>query len=129
MRRRHLLASLPAALLPGCAPAPSAPPRYVVFFTEDSAAMDETGEAIAREAAAAAKARPTAPVQVRGFAAPEGSAATFGRALAETRARHVADHLVASGVPRPRIVVEPRAAVPFESFPTESRRVEIIIGP
>ena len=101
----------------------------VVFFTDDSAAMGPEARAVVAEAAERARARPGAPVAVRGFAAPDNaSSPLFGRALAEARARNVADALVADGVPRDRIRVQPRGNVPFEMMPVESRRVEIHIG-
>jgi outer membrane protein OmpA-like peptidoglycan-associated protein len=128
MRRRTLFTALPPLALAACEAAPSAPPRFVLFFNADSAALEENAILIIQNAAEVAKARPGAPVQVRGFAAPDSGTAAFNRSLAETRARHVADHLVENGVARARIIIEPRGAVPFDQFPTESRRVEIIIG-
>ena len=67
-------------------------------------------------------------MRVRGFATPDGGSPGFNRSLAETRARHVADQLVAAGVDRSRIRLESRGPVAFELMPTESRRVEIIVG-
>jgi outer membrane protein OmpA-like peptidoglycan-associated protein len=130
MRRRLVLAALPLLGLAACqAPGPAAPaPVTVVFFNEDSAALDANAEAVVAQAAGLAKERPGAPVRVRGFAAPDGGTAAFNRALANARAQQVADRLAASGVDRGRIRIEPRGPVPFESFPTESRRVEIVIG-
>ncbi len=134
MQRRHLAAALAAALLlalAACgAPRPAAATRsevLVVFFTEDSAALNESGLAILRGAADAAKANPRAPVVVLGFAGPAGSVG-FNQALSDARARQVADHLVEYGVERSRIAIRPRGPVPFELIPTESRRVEIRIG-
>lgn len=101
----------------------------VVFFTDDSAAMGPEARAVVAEAAAGARARPGVPVAVRGFTAPEGTASPgFSRALAEARARNVADGLVAGGVQRDRIRIQPRGPVPFEMMPVESRRVEIHVG-
>jgi outer membrane protein OmpA-like peptidoglycan-associated protein len=130
MRRRLAFAVLPLLALAACqAPEPPAPaPVTVVFFNADSAALDENAQAIVTQAAGLAKDRPTAPVRVRGFAAPDTGTAAFNKALATTRAQHVADHLAEAGVARSRIRIESRGAVPFDSFPTESRRVEIVIG-
>lgn len=127
--RRNLLALAAApVLLAACqAGMGPAPQRYVVFFTEDSAALNENGEQIIRTAAAAARAAPTARITVLGFAGPAGSAA-FNRAISDARARHVADTLVQQGIPASRIDIRPRGPVPFEAMPTESRRVEIAIG-
>ena len=130
-RRRHLLvlAALPLAVA-ACEAMPGAarqPQRYVVFFTEDSAALNENGEQVILNAAAGAMAQPSAPVTVLGFAGSQGSAA-FNQALSDARARHVADRLVQAGVARSRIQVRPRGPVPFDLVPVESRRVEIVIG-
>lgn len=130
MRRRHLLAALPLIGLAACQ-TPAAPPpqpQSVVFFNADSAALDENALAVVAGASRQAQASPSAPVRVRGFAAPDGGSAAFNRALTEARAQNVADELVKGGVGRARIRLEPRGAVPFEMMATESRRVEILIG-
>jgi outer membrane protein OmpA-like peptidoglycan-associated protein len=104
-------------------------PLPVVFFTDDSAAMGPEARAVIAEAAERARARPGVPVSVRGFTAPEGNPSpAFSRALAEARAQNVADALVANGVPRDRVRVEPRGPVAFEMMPVESRRVEVHVG-
>jgi outer membrane protein OmpA-like peptidoglycan-associated protein len=128
MRRRFLFAALPllglaACQMPGAVPAP----RTVVYFTADSAALDENAATLVGEVAERTKGN-SRPVRVRGFAAPDTGTAAFNRILAQARAQNVADVLVAGGVDRSRIRMEPRGAVPFEMYPTESRRVEIIIG-
>lgn len=132
MRRRVLLA-VPALLTLAACQAPagrtalSRQPVRVVFFTEDSAALDASGLAVVADAAALAKANPDAPIQVLGFAEPAGSRA-FNQALSDARARNVADTLVAQGIPTGRIRISPRGPVLFEMIPTESRRVEISVG-
>jgi outer membrane protein OmpA-like peptidoglycan-associated protein len=130
MRRRLAFAVLPLLALAACqTPEPPAPaPVTVVFFAADSAALDPDAQGIVGQAAGLAKARPGVPVRVRGFAAPDTGTAAFNKALATLRAQHVADHLAEAGVERSRIRLESRGAVPFDSFPTESRRVEIVIG-
>jgi outer membrane protein OmpA-like peptidoglycan-associated protein len=101
----------------------------VVFFTDDSAAMGPEARAVVAAAAERARGRPGVPVSVRGFTAPEGNPSpAFSRALAEARAQNVADALVANGVPRDRVRVEPRGPVAFEMMPVESRRVEVHVG-
>jgi len=133
MRRLFLLAPLLLALAacqtPAAPPEAAVPeePARVVFFTADSAALDESALAVVRDAAAVAKADPRLPVQVLGFAGPAGSQ-DFNQVLSEARARRVAGQLVAEGVDRSRILIRPRGPVPFEMIPTESRRVEIRIG-
>lgn len=127
MRCRFLSAAV-LVLLAGCAARdPTAPqPAAVVFFTEDSAALDDAAQRVIAGTAAEARGQ-AGPVRVLGFAAPPGGAA-FNRALSEARAQNVADGLRAAGVAPSRIRVEPRGAVPFEAIATESRRVEIIVG-
>ncbi len=132
MRRRYLFAALPllglaACQTPGTASRPAS--RTVVYFTADSAALDENATALVEDVAERAKTMRSAPVRVRGFAAPDAtSSPAFNRSLAEARTRIVADQLVASGVDRTRIRLQPRGAVPFEQMAIESRRVEILIG-
>ncbi|EFH10457.1 OmpA family protein [Pseudoroseomonas cervicalis] len=131
MRRVFLigLASLPllaACTLPGEAP-PAPPPVQVVFFTEDSAALDEAAQGVVAQVARAAQAQPGAPVQVLGFADPDGGRA-YNQALSAARAENVAAALRAQGIAPARIRVAPRGPVPFEMMPLESRRVEIRIG-
>lgn len=131
MRRRLSLAALLLLGLAACqAPTTRPAPVTVVFFNEDSAALDENAQAIVTQAAGLAKERPGVPVRVRGFAANDAGTRRFNRALAEARAQHVADHLVEAGVDRSRIRIEPRGAIAATdpSFPTEARRVDIVIG-
>ncbi|MBR0672562.1 OmpA family protein [Roseomonas soli] len=126
MRRRHLIAALPAVLAAACTTPASAPPSITVFFTEDSARLDSEATDVVRRAAQVARGG-TGPVTVLGFAGPAGGAA-YNRALSEARAQHVADLLAQNGVARERVRIVPRGPVPFEAVPTESRRVEIRIG-
>ncbi|MEN0074230.1 MAG: OmpA family protein [Paracraurococcus sp.] len=131
MRRRLALAALPLLALAACQqpePAPAPAPVSVVFFNADSAALDDNAVGVIEQAAAVAGQRPGQPVRVRGFAAPDSGTGAFNKALATARAQQVADRLVEAGVERGRVRIEPRGAVPFDSMPTESRRVEIVIG-
>jgi outer membrane protein OmpA-like peptidoglycan-associated protein len=125
MRRRHVLAAAPAVLVAACAPQ-SAMQTATVFFTADSATLDPEAQGVVRLAAEAARAT-TSPIVVVGFAGPAGGA-SYNRALSEARAQHVADLLVSNGVARDRVRIVPRGPVPFDSVPTESRRVEIRAG-
>jgi cytochrome c oxidase subunit 2 len=135
MRRRLLLT---APLLLGLAACQDGsltnlfgpPPQrtFPIFYAEDSSTLSENGKGIVALAVDYAKQHPQAKVEVRGFAAPDTGSARFNRAISEARARGVADAMVAAGIPASRIAVQPRGAVPFEMFPTESRRVEIHIG-
>ena len=123
MRRRALRAALPLPLIAACATQPGPVPVRVVFFADDSIALDEAAMAVVQNAATAARAG-TGVVRVRGFSAPDpGLAPTV--ALSRARAERVAAELQRLGVPQNRIVVEGRGAERFESAPVESRRVEI----
>lgn len=126
--RRCFLAGTAFLLLAGCTVREASPPRpaAVVFFSEESVALDDAAQRVVAGVAAEARSRP-GPVRVLGFAGAPGSAG-FNRALSDARARNVADGLRDAGVPAERIRVEPRGAVPFEAIPTESRRVEIVVG-
>jgi outer membrane protein OmpA-like peptidoglycan-associated protein len=124
-RRLLLLAPILAGVL---ACTPGGPRRMVVFFTADSAALDDGAMAVIRQAADAARSAPLESVRVLGFAAPDTGTAAYNRTLAEARARNVADGLVAAGVEQNRVRIESRGAVPFDMMPAESRRVEIAIG-
>jgi outer membrane protein OmpA-like peptidoglycan-associated protein len=125
MRRRHLLAAAPVALVAACAPQP-AMQTVSVFFMEDNSTLGDEAQAVVRRAAETARGT-SGPIVVVGFAGPAGGAA-YNRALSEARAQHVADLLVASGLPRDRVRIVARGPVPFASMPTESRRVEIRAG-
>jgi outer membrane protein OmpA-like peptidoglycan-associated protein len=128
MLRRLALLALPALALAACQPQPSAPNYPMnVFFTADSASLDDAAKQVIADAARQAAARPNSFVKVRGFAAPDSGSGAYNRSLAETRARGVGDALVAAGVAANRIGIEPRGAVAFTEFPTESRRVEIVV--
>lgn len=129
---RRLLLAAPLLAIVGCAqtrpgPAPAAV-NTVVFFTPDSAALDPAARDAVAKAADAAKQRADATVHVRGFAAPDAGSAQFNNSLSRTRAEAVADALVTAGVPRSRLSMESRGAVPYDLMPTESRRVEIVVG-
>ncbi len=134
--RRSLLATAflaPVMLtIAGCAqtstqPAPAAS-TVVVFFTADSASLDPSALEAIQQAAATAKQRPNATVRVRGFAAPDSGSTAFNRSLSRTRAEGVVDALVSAGVPRLQVKIETRGAVAYDLMPTESRRVEIVVG-
>jgi outer membrane protein OmpA-like peptidoglycan-associated protein len=129
LRRRPLALIFALLILAGCQTGlfGMAAQRQVVFFTEDSSTLNENGRAIVTNAAAVARANRFAQVTVLGFASPAGGV-DFNQALSDARARHVADALVENGVSRSRITVRARGPVPFDLIPTESRRVEIVVG-
>lgn len=113
------------ASLSACVSGPSGPPipGYVVFFTPVSADMDDSARTIVTEAAQAAQTVPGRKVVVAGYADRIGTAAA-NQTLTKLRAQVVADGLVAAGVDRRRIVLQPKGSVGNEPG-IESRRVEI----
>jgi outer membrane protein OmpA-like peptidoglycan-associated protein len=100
--------------------------RYVVFFRESSAQMDDAAEAVLVAAANWATKHPDMPVIVASYADPYGSekANDFTR----LRAQVVVDGLVANGVIASRIQRREVGSVKFQSDSQESRRVEVIVG-
>jgi outer membrane protein OmpA-like peptidoglycan-associated protein len=100
----------------------------VIFFNEDSAALNAQARTIISRAPALARARPNSIVHVLGYAPSDSGSVDYNQSLSRTRAAAVADSLVEAGVNRARIRIEPEGGVPYEQAPVESRRVEIIIG-
>jgi len=112
--------------LAACAPmAPVTPdaPAYVVFFTPFSANLDDGAKGVITDASQAAQARPGRRVVVAGYADRIGTGDT-GQTLTRLRAQVVADGLVAKGVDRGRIVLQPKGSVGGDPG-VESRRVMI----
>lgn len=132
LKRRALPLGLLAlsALFGACAERAEliAQPVHVVFFEGESAALEGAALAVLRDAADVANRYPSQPVRVLGFADPEGSSAA-NRALSNARAQAVSATLQRFGVASARITVLARGATPFELTATESRRVEVRIGP
>ena len=125
--RRLLLATLVLVTMSACTHSGGETRRLVVFFTADSAALDDNAQSVIRQAAEVARSTPSASVRVLGLAAPDTGSAAFNYTLAQARAQNVADGLVTAGVPQGRVRIESRGAVSFEMMPSESRRVEIEI--
>jgi outer membrane protein OmpA-like peptidoglycan-associated protein len=112
----------------GAAHAQEAPPqRFVIFFTEWSAAIDHPAQEVIAHAAEAAKAHPRQTIRVTGLADTTGSQQA-NILLSELRAQRVADELQADGIAAQRIKPIGRGSVRFAYNGAESRRVEIAIG-
>ena len=123
MRRLFALAAMVA--LGACATVqPGGPQRFVVFFQEFSAQLDDAAKGAISASAVWAKDHPNAPVTVIGFAAPNGSPQS-NIEISRLRAQVVTDTLVADGVDPARIQRKARGATDFSMNGLESRRVEI----
>ena len=128
MRRLTAFACLLA--LGACAAQPAAPgpmQKFVVFFSEWSAGLDQPAVGVITAAAAAAKQMPNAPVTVVGYADPAGSSQA-NLYMSRTRAQVVTDQLVQDGVPAALIRHAGRGPTDFTASSQESRRVEIDVG-
>ena len=100
--------------------------KFVVFFQEWSAAMDDNALAVITHAADWVKAHPGNVAHVNGFADPTGSKAA-NILMSDLRAQVVVDQLVSDGV-NPRMVKQRgHGSVQFALTSQESRRVEISI--
>jgi outer membrane protein OmpA-like peptidoglycan-associated protein len=126
--------ALSASVLAACASSDPfgrdlvAQPVHVLFFEGDSIALGDAAMAVVQDAANIARRYPNQPVRVLGFADPEGTAAA-NRALSSARALAVAGEMERLGVSSARIRVLARGETAFADIATESRRVEIRIGP
>jgi outer membrane protein OmpA-like peptidoglycan-associated protein len=104
----------------------------MLFFAYDQATLAPDNEAVVREAAAAAKARPNARVTVAGHADTAGDA-SYDQILSERRAAATRDALVRDGVSETAITVVARGKgellVPTTDRMREpkNRRVEIVV--
>ena len=115
-------------LLGACALFEPSGQRYVVFFRESSAQMEDAAEAVLVAAANCwAKRHPDMPVTVASYADPYGSEKANAD-FTHLRAQVVVDGLVANGVMASRIQRREVGSVKFQNDPQESRRVEIIVG-
>jgi outer membrane protein OmpA-like peptidoglycan-associated protein len=106
---------------------PPAPQKFVVFFQEWSASLDDAAQSSITVAAKWAADHPSETVTVTGYAAPDGSVAA-NDALSRTRAQVVVDKLTADGVAPGRIRLESRGPTDFTLAAIESRRVDIAIA-
>ena len=126
MHRLGLLLLLMCAMT-GSVRAADAPEKFVVFFQEWSAAIDDQAQDVVTHAADWVKSHPGNVARVSGFASPTGSRQA-NVLMADLRAQRVVDQLQADGVDGKRIKQRGRGPVPFAISEQESRRVEITIG-
>jgi outer membrane protein OmpA-like peptidoglycan-associated protein len=108
-----------------CAKAEDPPPqKFVVFFQEWSARLDDAALTVISHASDYAKAHAAIMLHVEGFADPVGSAPA-NALLTDLRAQVVMDQLQTDGVPAARLQGRGRGSVQFALTSQESRRVEI----
>ncbi len=100
--------------------------KYVIYFEEWSAAIDDQARVIIMDAAQHALTVPRIAVQVTGFADPTGSRRA-NALLSELRAQRVVDTLRESGVSQTRLQQSGKGSVPFALSSQEARRVEIFV--
>jgi outer membrane protein OmpA-like peptidoglycan-associated protein len=101
--------------------------KFVVFFQEWSAALDDSAQAVITQAAEWVKSHPGNIAHVSGFADPTGSKQA-NVMMSDLRAQVVADQLQTDGIDPQRIRQRGHGAVQFALTSQESRRVEISIG-
>jgi outer membrane protein OmpA-like peptidoglycan-associated protein len=101
--------------------------KFVVFFGEWSAALDDNAQAVISNAAAGVKSHPGNVAHVNGFADPTGSREA-NILLSELRAQVVVDQLQTDGVDPSRIQQAGHGSVQFALTSQESRRVEVSIS-
>jgi outer membrane protein OmpA-like peptidoglycan-associated protein len=101
--------------------------KFVVFFQEWSAALDDSAQAVITQAADWVKSHPGNIAHVSGFADPTGSKQA-NVMMSDLRAQVVADQLQTDGIDPQRIRQRGHGAVQFALTSQESRRVEISIG-
>jgi outer membrane protein OmpA-like peptidoglycan-associated protein len=101
--------------------------KFVVFFQEWSAALDDSAQAVITRAADWVKSHPGNIAHVSGFADPTGSKQA-NVMMSDLRAQVVADQLQTDGVDARRVRQRGHGSVQFALTSQESRRVEISIG-
>lgn len=133
MRRLALLLTLTltSAGLAACSmpmhASPAGGQKFVVFFQEWSANIDDSASGAIQSAADYAVKNAGQPVLVSGFADMTGSAQA-NIDLSQTRSQVVYDLLVKDGVPASRIQRASHGSTDFSLSSLESRRVDITVG-
>ena len=121
------------AVVAAASPQTQQPARnFMLFFANDRAVLSPDGEAVVREAAAAAKANPDAKVTVAGHADTTGNSA-YNQALSQKRAEAVRAELLKDGLNQASIAVVGRGedsllvSTRDGMHEPKNRRVEIIV--
>ena len=125
--RRLLMLLLLLTIASGSRAADPPAQKFVVFFQEWSAALDDSAQAVITQAAEWVKSHPGNVAHVSGFADPTGSKQA-NILMSEVRAQVVVDQLQTDGVDPQRVKQRGHGSVQFALTSQESRRVEISIG-
>jgi outer membrane protein OmpA-like peptidoglycan-associated protein len=126
MHRLCLLLLLLCAVTGSVRAADPPPQKFVVFFQEWSAAMDDPAQEVVHQAALWLQSNSTDLARVDGFADPTGSREA-NVLLSDLCAQVVLDQLVNDGVDPRRMEQRGHGPVQFALSSQESRRVEISI--
>jgi outer membrane protein OmpA-like peptidoglycan-associated protein len=127
MRRLGILLLLSFAVATSAHAADAPAQRFVVYFQEWSAALDDSAQSVIGQAAEWVKSHPGNVAHVNGFADPTGSKRA-NELLSDLRAQMVVDQLQIDGVDPNRVRQRGRGSVQFALTSQESRRVEISTG-
>ena len=101
--------------------------KFVVYFQEWSAALDDPARSVIGQAAEWVKSHPGNVAHVNGFADPTGSKRA-NELLSDLRAQVVVDQLQTDGIDPKRLRQRGHGSVQFALTSQESRRVEISTG-
>ncbi len=127
MRRRIAIPTAAFAALMAFATLPArAEQKFIVFFHAWSAELDPAAKDVVSAAANAARANPSARVEVVGFASTVGSRQA-NLYLSLLRAQIVSDRLAEAGIAAGRIGRVGEGSVTSVDNPQEARRVEIVV--
>jgi outer membrane protein OmpA-like peptidoglycan-associated protein len=127
MRRLGILFLLLCAATASARAADPPAQKFVVFFQEWSAALDDSAQAVITNAAAWVKSHPGNIAHVNGFADPTGSREA-NILMSELRAQVVVDQLQTDGVAPSQVQQAGHGSVQFALTSQESRRVEVSIS-
>ena len=127
MRRLGIVFLLACVALASARAADPPAQKFVVFFQEWSAALEDPALEVITHAAEWVKSHPGNIAHVNAFASTVGSKPA-NILLADLRAQVVVDQLQSDGVDAKRIRQRGHGPVPFALTAQESRRVEISIG-
>lgn len=126
MRQAFLVTCLLCGLT-ACGGAPKPAQTFIVFFPDSSAQLDAPAKAMIEVAASWARSHPDSPVEVAGYADPQGSTRAAIEA-SRMRAQVVFEQLITDGVPASRIGRSARGPTDYTLSSQENQQVEIRVG-